>query len=87
MTPAEITETLAALRDAQATIAIHLGVWCRSPSDAVLARLADARAEEAKLFDLVLWRAKPAPKADDAKYRKNGEVDRRWNNGRSRARV
>ena len=86
MTPAEITETLAALKESQATIAIHLGVWCRSPSDAVLARLADARAEEARLFDLVLWRSqKPGPKGPHV--RKDGEVDRRWSNGRSRARV
>jgi hypothetical protein len=87
MTPAEINETIAAVKDAQAVICIHLGVWCRSPdNEAALTRLADARAEEAKLFDIVLWKDKPRgrPRNDDeVLLRKNGEIDGRTKQARS----
>jgi hypothetical protein len=82
MTPAEIQETIADLREKQAVICIHLGVWCRSPdNEAALARLADARAEEAKLFDIVLWKepARGRPPTEFPLRNKSGQID-----GRSR---
>ena len=83
MTPAEIQETIAAIKDAQAVICIHLGVVCRSSDNgAALARLADARAEESKLFDIILWRpSKTGPKGPHLS--KNGEIDRRSKEGRA----
>jgi hypothetical protein len=52
--PAEVLETVAAIKDAQADIATHFGVLLRSPSSAAMERLVEARQRERELFELIL---------------------------------
>jgi DNA invertase Pin-like site-specific DNA recombinase len=62
MTPAEIQETLCAVRETQEIVAIHLKTWLRTGTSAALERLAEARRAEDELMQLVLGEADIANK-------------------------
>jgi hypothetical protein len=58
--PVELSETLGAIRDAQADVLIHFDVLLRHPSSAAMDRLMEARERERDVFRTILGQDTPS---------------------------
>jgi hypothetical protein len=74
MTPHQISDILDEVQEAQHRVCVHLRVFLRTSSSAVLARLVEARKNEASLLKVVLTPERgPGFQPGHASFRKVGE--------------